>query len=302
MDLQPLSETTAEDTPDQRDRRRFDRGRLAETEWRGRIVDTRPRRPLISVVVPALNEAANLPHVLTRIPARVHEVVLVDGGSMDSTIEVARAICPDIRVVVQNGTGKGNALACGFAAARGDIIVMLDADGSTDPGEIPQFVDALLAGADFAKGSRFLPSGGSADITPIRKAGNEFLCGIVNVLFGTGYSDLCYGYNAFWRSCLPLIHVNCAGFEVETHINLRIARSGLEVAEVPSHEHERRHGASNLHPVRDGMRVLRTIIRERLRRRTRAVEPDAWRPAYQELPPRHELALLAGDRLRVNPR
>src|SRR5207248_2689059 len=149
-----------------------------------------------------LNEAANLPHVLTRIPGRVHEVVLVDGGSIDDTVVVAQAIRPDIRVVMQSGTGKGNALACGFAAAKGDIIVMLDADGSTDPAEIPQFVEALIAGADFAKGSRFLASGGSADITPIRKLGNEVLCGIVNVLFGTRYSDLCYGYNAFWRSCL----------------------------------------------------------------------------------------------------
>src|SRR5579871_2108700 len=89
----------------------------------------------VSVVIPALNEAANLPHVLTRIPTFVDEVVLVDGRSIDDTVEVARRLRPDIRVVVQDGHGKGNALACGFAAATGDIIVMLDADGSTDPDE-----------------------------------------------------------------------------------------------------------------------------------------------------------------------
>jgi glycosyltransferase involved in cell wall biosynthesis len=257
-----------------RDRRR---ARGADRRWR--------RQPRVSVVVPALNEAANLPHVLTLIPDGVHEVILVDGHSVDDTIEVARRVMPEIRVVLQSGAGKGNALACGFAAATGDIIVMLDADGSTDPREIPQFVNALLAGADFAKGSRFLGAGGSADITVVRKAGNEFLCGVVNLLFGTRYSDLCYGYNAFWARCLPHMHVNCDGFEVETHINVRMARSGLQVAEVPSREYERRYGVSNLHPVRDGLRVLRTIIGERLREKDCAADPEGWRPRYEELPP-----------------
>jgi glycosyltransferase involved in cell wall biosynthesis len=78
-------------------------------------------------------------------------------------------------VLSQTRTGKGNALACGFAAATGDIIVMIDADGSTDPAEIPRFVEALTAGADFAKGSRFAPGAGSTDITPLRKLGNKLL-------------------------------------------------------------------------------------------------------------------------------
>ncbi len=250
----------------------------------GRAARRRSDKAEISVVVPTLNEAANLPHVLTRIPDCVDEVVLVDGHSTDDTIAVARMIRPDIRVVVQSGTGKGNALACGFAAATGDIIVMLDADGSTDPAEIPQFVNALFDGADFAKGSRFAPGGGSADITPLRQAGNRALNGVVNLLYGTGYTDLCYGYNAFWRGCLESMRVDCDGFEVETHINIRIARSGLRVTEVPSHEHERLHGTSNLHPFRDGLRVLRTIVNERLRSSAEPADPDAWRPAFVELP------------------
>jgi len=244
-------------------------------------------RPRVTVVVPTLNEAANLPHVLTRIPESVDELVLVDGHSVDDTIAVARTLRPEVRVVMQNGRGKGNALACGFAAATGDIIVMLDADGSTDPAEIPQFVAALLAGADFAKGSRFLPTGGSVDITPLRKAGNQVLCGAVNLLFGTRYTDLCYGYNAFWRRCLTHMHVICDGFEVETHINVRIARSGLRVAEVPSYEQERLHGVSNLRPLRDGLRVLRTILAERMRSAAAPADPDAWRPPFDELPAGH---------------
>jgi glycosyltransferase involved in cell wall biosynthesis len=117
----------------------------------------------MSVVIPALNEAANLPHVLTRLPESVDEVVLVDGNSIDDTIRVARMVRSDVHIVVQDGRGKGNALACGFAASTGEIIVMLDADGSHDPAEIPRFVEQLLAGHDFAKGSRFVPTGHSAD-------------------------------------------------------------------------------------------------------------------------------------------
>ena len=142
--------------------------------------------------------------------------------------------------------------------------------------EIPAFVAALLAGADFAKGSRFAPGGGSTDITGFRRLGNLVLNVLVNVLFGTRYTDLCYGYNAFWRHCLPYMDVTCDGFEVETLINVRIARAGLVVTEVPSIEHERIHGESNLHPVRDGFRVLRTIIAERARRRVKRAEADRW--------------------------
>src|SRR5829696_6150015 len=118
------------------------------------------RQPRVSVVVPTYNEAANLPHVFALLPEDVHEVIVVDGRSTDATIEVARALRPDVRIIRQNRRGKGNAMACGFAAVTGDIVVMLDADGSADPGEIPLYVQALLAGADFAKGTRFAHGGG----------------------------------------------------------------------------------------------------------------------------------------------
>src|SRR3712207_2249590 len=99
--------------------------------------------PTVSVVIPALNEERNLPHVFAKLPADIDEVIVVDGGSVDRTVEVARELRPDVTIVQQTRKGKGNALACGFAACTGDIIVMIDADGSTDPGEIPQFIAAL---------------------------------------------------------------------------------------------------------------------------------------------------------------
>jgi glycosyltransferase involved in cell wall biosynthesis len=225
----------------------------------------RKTSPRVSVVVPALNEAENLPHVLPRI-APEYELVLVDRGSVDATVEVARQLRPDVRVVTQDRRGKGNALACGFAAATGEVIVMLDADGSARPEEIPQFVDILCRGADFAKGSRSLAGGGSADITRFRRFGNWLLGALVNLLFRTRYTDLCYGYNAFWSRWLPALEVDCDGFEVETLMHLRAAKAGLVVVEVPSYEDARLFGASNLRAIPDGLRVLRTILVERLRR------------------------------------
>ena len=220
------------------------------------------RAPRISVIIPAHNEARNLPHVLPYLPQDVWEVILVDGHSTDGTIEVARRLRPDIRILRQGARGKGDALRCGLAACRGEIVVLMDADGSTDPREIPRFVVALLEGADFAKGSRCLRGGGSADITLVRHLGNRGLNLLVNLLFGTRYSDLCYGFNAFWRDCLECFEVDCAGFEVETLLNLRAHIAHLEIAEVPSYEHTRIHGRSNLHALRDGVRVVRTIWRE----------------------------------------
>jgi glycosyltransferase involved in cell wall biosynthesis len=233
-----------------------------------------PDAESVSIVVPALNEERNLPAVFAALPPGA-EVILVDGGSVDRTVEVARELLPTVKIVQQTRRGKGNALACGFAVATGDIIVMIDADGSTDPAEIPSFVAAITAGADFAKGSRFRPGGDSHDITPLRRLGNKGLNGVVNVLFGTRFTDLCYGYNAFRRSVLADLRLPALdlpappggklwgdGFEIETLINVRVACSGRRITEVSSVEAPRMFGESNLHAVRDGLRVLRTIMRE----------------------------------------
>ncbi len=218
--------------------------------------------PRVSVVIPALDEAENLRHVLPRLPEGLHEVILVDGRSTDDTIRVALEERPSIRIITQPGSGKGDACRTGFEAATGDIIVMLDADGSADPAEIWRFVEPLRRGADFAKGSRYIDGGGSADMTRIRQLGNWALNRAVNLLYGTAYTDLCYGYNAFWVQCLPCLSPDAPGFEVETLLNVRAAKAGLKIAEVPSFEAERIHGESHLNPIRDGLRVLRTIIWE----------------------------------------
>lgn len=218
--------------------------------------------PSVSVVIPAKNEARNLEHVFGTIPEWVDEIVLVDGHSVDDTLKVAQKLLPGIKIVQQQGRGKGDALQVGFAAAKGEIIVMMDADGSTDGREIPRFVAALITGADFAKGSRFASGGGSDDITFCRHLGNKILSGLVNTLFGTRYTDLCYGYNAFWAKHLPKLDLDCDGFEIETVMNVRAAKAGLSIQEIPSYEHLRLHGMSNLRVVRDGWRIGKFIVGE----------------------------------------
>jgi glycosyltransferase involved in cell wall biosynthesis len=260
--------------------------------------------PSVSVVIPAKNEADNLPYVLPRIPTFVSEVVLVDGKSTDDTVPVARHLCPDIRIVEQKGRGKGDALRQGFAAAKGDVIVMLDADGSMAPEEIPAYVGALVSGADYAKGSRFIHGGGTDDMEFHRYLGNLGFVMAVRVLFGGYYSDLCYGYCAFWSHILPRLGLRSTGFEIETEMNIRALLSGIKVTEVPSFESPRVNGSSNLHAVRDGLRILRWIAQERLARGfsrgKHALAEDTFSPAMKLLV--HEASQLAFRRHELSPR
>ena len=216
----------------------------------------------ISVVIPTLNEALNLPWVLRRMPSYVDEVIVVDGRSEDLTIDVARALRFDVVVVNELQAGKGAAMRAGFAAATGDIIVMLDADGSMDPREIGWFVSPLQHDYDFVKGSRYVTGGGSDDLTRLRNLGNRALTRLANRALHCNFSDLCYGYIAFRKECLEILELKSDGFEIETELISRAAQAGLLIAEVPSHELTRISGNSNLQTFHDGWRVLRTLTRE----------------------------------------
>jgi glycosyltransferase involved in cell wall biosynthesis len=250
----------------------------------------------VSVVMPTLNEESNIGWVLERLPAGINDVIIVDGRSTDDTIGAAIAVRPDVRVVLERRAGKGVALRTGFDAARGDYVVMLDADGSMEPGEISLFVDALREGADFVKGSRFLPGGGTSDMTPIRKAGNAALCGLVNVLYERRFTDLCYGFCGFRRAALAQLELTSDGFEIETEIVVRACKARLRISEVPSFESPRRHGESNLNAWRDGRRILRTLLRERVgEAETAAGRGEAAPQTACPIPPNDALAAAAGD-------
>jgi glucosyl-dolichyl phosphate glucuronosyltransferase len=173
-----------------------------------------PAPARVSVVIPAINEAENLRWLLPQLTT-VDEVIVVDGESTDGTGGVVRDLCPRATLVRQRPQGKGAALWAGFAAATGDVIVMIDADGSMDPLEIDTFLALIARGFDVVKGSRNSCGGGSADLTFVRGLGNWMFVRIANALYGTGWSDLCYGYIALRRPALEGLRLHSDGFETE---------------------------------------------------------------------------------------
>jgi len=217
------------------------------------------QHPRISAVICTLNEEGNLPKVLSKIPDWVDEIILVDGHSIDNTVKVAHTLRPDAKVFLQKGTGKGDALKYGFEKATGDIIVTLDADGATNSEEIRRFIYALIQGYDFAKGTR-LKYGRPPHMKWHRWFGNKLLVIAANLLFGSNYTDICSGYNAFWKKSLERLVLYSNGFEMEQELNAKIMKAGLKVTEIPYAYETRRSGASKVRDFRQGMKDFLTIV------------------------------------------
>lgn len=219
----------------------------------------------VSLMIPALNESKNIGILLNSLAEHapeIHEIIVVD-GSVDETAEIARGL--GASVMTQEGNGKGDALRQAFASAYGgDIVVSIDADGSNRIEEIPQLVEAVVNGADLAKGSRFMSGGGSTDLSLIRRIGNGLFVRLVNLIWSAHYTDLCYGFVAFRKGALmslaPLLESK--HFEIETEICIKARKLGLKVVEVPSVELRRRYGSSKLRGVQDSLRIFRTVLHE----------------------------------------
>ena len=232
----------------------------------------------VSLVIPAKNELASLPTVLADIPEYIDEVIVVDGHSDDGTLEYAQRHSRVNKVVRQRSKGKGAALSAGFANASKDLVVIIDADGSMDLGELHLFL-AEFPNCGIAKGSRYLTGGGSSDLTAFRSIGNRFLTGMANRFFHQDWTDLAYGYAVFDRNLLHGLALTNydelgsmfshkaygQGFEIETLMFCRAARRGIRLVEVPSYEKDRIAGASNLRAIRDGIRVLIALFVEKAR-------------------------------------
>jgi glycosyltransferase involved in cell wall biosynthesis len=231
--------------------------------YRSRLEGLNSNRPTVTVIIPTFNEEHNIGPVLTGLPEMVDEVLIVDGNSSDNTVKRVRELLPDARIIYQPGKGKGDALRYGFNNARGDIIVTIDADGSMDPAEIPAFVEPILQGYDYVKGSRFLPWGGTTDMVWYRKLANKVFVVLVNILYGGNYTDLCYGYNALHKGVVDRVTYESDGFEIETEMHIKAKKYNLLIAEVPSFEDKRVHGEGKLRTFSDGWRILKTILREK---------------------------------------
>ena len=220
--------------------------------------------PSVTVLICTLNEEKNLPHVLPKIPRWVDEILLVDGHSVDNTVEVAKGIRPEIRMLYQPDKGKGNALRYGIQQASGEIIVTLDADGQTDPEDIPRFVVPLLNGYDFAKGSR-LAHGRPVNMPWHRWIGNKVLAVTSNLLHGTKYTDICSGYNAFWKSAFLRLKLAHNGFEMEQEMLVKARKVGLKVVEVNHYDAGRLGSTSKVSDIKQGLLDWVLIIMERFR-------------------------------------
>jgi glycosyltransferase involved in cell wall biosynthesis len=220
----------------------------------------------VSVIICALNEEENLRWVLSRVPAGMHEVLLVDGYSSDKTIELAKKTYPGVKVICQEGKGKGAALRTGFRHAAGDIILTIDADCSMDPTNISHFTDALHDGNDFVKGSRFLRKNDSEDITPLRHFGNRLFAWLTCILYGFKATDVTYGYNAFWNEKYPSSDLRADHFGIETEMYIRAIKARVKIKEIAIHEFKRQHGSGKLRSFRDGWLILMTIIALRFKR------------------------------------
>ena len=215
----------------------------------------------ISLVIPTLNEVLNIKEVFSNIPEFVDEIIVVDGNSTDGTRDEILKIRKDAKIIIEKPRGKGAAIRTGFEKATGDLIIMMDADGSHDPKEIPRLLEPVLDGYEASKGSRLLPGGGSDDFTPFRRLGNNIFVAMVNGIYGAHYTDLCYGYRAFKREALEKLHCISNGFEIETEQSVLMRKKSVKVKEVPSFEARRKNGNSNLNSIRDGWRILSVIFK-----------------------------------------
>ncbi|MCL5262574.1 MAG: glycosyltransferase family 2 protein [Candidatus Marsarchaeota archaeon] len=218
-------------------------------------------KPYVSVVVPTFKERRNIRHLINAIGDSLrglsYEIIVVDKHSPDGTPDIARSM--GARVLYED-KGKGNALRMGFAAARGRIIISMDADMSHRPNELKLLIAGIEAGYDLCMGSRFLVGGGTEDMPLFRKFGNKVFVTLVNLMYGAHYSDLCYGYRSMTPEAVRKLHLNSVGFGIETEINIKAKKVGLRVLEVPSYEKRRNFGKGKLSSFRDGYVILKTIF------------------------------------------
>lgn len=237
----------------------------------GRDDGTVARVAATSIVIPSLNEAENLPHILPAIPSspEIVEIVLVDGNSADHTVSVAQRCLPGIRIIHQDGKGKSDAIRCGVAAARGDYVLVMDADGSHDPVDIPRFIEFARSGYDLVKGSRYLRGGGSEDHTPLRRVLVWVTDVVANILWGSRFTDIVFGMLLMRRQSFLDLGLTSNGFSLETQTMARAKRRGYRIVEIPIVEKSRLAGVSRLHVIRDGWYIGSTVFVEFFHRVTR---------------------------------
>ena len=228
--------------------------------------------PLISIVVPAYEEAATIGEVVRRVlalPDLTLEVLVVDDGSTDGTAAAAREAAPGDRVRVlahERNRGKGAAVRTGIEASRGDIVVIQDADLEYDPRDIPKLLQPLLEGvADVVYGTRL--RGGEPQRAHLfwHYAGNRFLSLLTNVLYNTTISDMEVGYKAFRGDLIRSLRLVSDDFAFEPEVTAKVLRTpGVRLYEIPISYFGRTYAEGKKITWRDGFKAVWSLLRFRV--------------------------------------
>jgi glycosyltransferase involved in cell wall biosynthesis len=223
----------------------------------------------VTIIIPTADEELNIGRLLKNLQEYsllYSEIIVVDHSS-DHTPEIANAL--GARVIIEARAGKGVALLRGLREARTEYVVIMDADGSHRPSELPGVVAALRSGCDVAKGSRFVPGGGSKDLTPSRIFFNWLFTRIVNSLFGAKLTDLCYGYIGVRHALIDRISLGARGSAFDIELLVRAVCAKFIVREIPSFELARTDGPPRVRVITAGFEVLAIIFREAFGNRMR---------------------------------
>jgi glycosyltransferase involved in cell wall biosynthesis len=199
--------------------------------------------PEVSVIIPTLNEETSLPIVLKKLAGYPYEIIVVDGHSRDKTVEIARE---HKATVIYDDIGKGSAIRAGLATARGRYLIMMDADDSHNPDEIPAIVRKLKEGYGIVMPSRFIDAGKSDDISGFRTFGNNFYRFWIRLLWHTDYTDVCYGFRGLTREAYKRMGLEADGFDIDIEMSIKTIKHGLKYVELPSHERQRHSGEAKL--------------------------------------------------------
>lgn len=217
----------------------------------------------VSLIIPTLNEEKCVGRVLAQVTRPdVDQIIVVDGHSRDNTVREARSELDPKRdlVLIQKNRGYGNAFREGFTYASGDVLIMMDADGSHNPADIPKLLEKIKDGYEYVLASRYASGARSDDDTMIRWVGNRVFTFLTNMIHGTRVSDSLYLFTAITRKGLSKLRLQSSGFEFCTEILVKAHRAGLRFAEVPVIERPRFAGKSKVIALWHGLKILRMIL------------------------------------------
>jgi glycosyltransferase involved in cell wall biosynthesis len=220
----------------------------------------------VSVVIPVFNEELTIGDIVARTRSTLeqfrlpYEVLVIDDGSVDRSAEISQA--SEAHVLREAHQGKGHALRLGFERAKGDVIVTLDSDGSHQPEEIPLILRSMMENkVDFVIGSRFFDTDvNNAKIPDVNRIGNRMFSDLIRLFTGVKISDSQSGFRAIRSSVIKKMRLNSRGYEVESEMLIKALKMGVRVAEIPISFEQRTVGKSRLDPLKDGTKILFSII------------------------------------------